>query len=200
MSAGLPLPGELAIHGFLTIDGRKIGKSLGNAVSPDDFVQRYGADAVRYFLLGAVPQFGDSDFSTERFAAVYEADLANGLGNLVSRLLTLAARSGLEAVPPSSDTSVQCRELDLDLPHDEALAAIWAQIAQLNRELEQVKPWVALREGSTPQVREQIAAWLVRLAGIAQRIAPYLPNTSDRILSLLAARPIQPTAPLFPRV
>ncbi len=200
LSAGLPLPGELAIHGFLTIDGRKIGKSLGNAVSPDDFIQRYGADAVRYFLLRAVPQFGDSDFSTERFAAVYEADLANGLGNLVSRSLTLAARSGLEAVPPSSDRSVQCRELDLDLPHDEALAAIWTQIAQLNRELEQAKPWVALRAGSTPQVREEIAAWLVRLAGIAQRIAPYLPKTSDRILSLLAARPIQSTAPLFPRV
>ena len=107
LSAGLPLPDELVIHGFLTIDGRKIGKSLGNAIAPDDFIQRYGADAVRYFLLRAVPQFGDSDFSADRFAAVYEADLANGLGNLVSRLFTLAARSGLEAVPSLAEPATQ---------------------------------------------------------------------------------------------
>jgi methionyl-tRNA synthetase len=200
LSAGLPLPDELVIHGFLTIDGRKIGKSLGNAIAPDDFIQRYGADAVRYFLLRAVPQFGDSDFSADRFAAVYEADLANGLGNLVSRLFTLAARSGLEAVPSLAEPATQRSTFDLDLPHDEALAAIWRQIDQLNREIEQVKPWVALRAGIAPQVRDQIAVWLDGLAGIAQRIAPFLPNTSQKILSRLAARPLQPAAPLFPRV
>lgn len=200
LSAGLPLPDELAIHGFVTIDGRKIGKSLGNAVAPDDFIQRYGTDAVRYFLLRAVPQFGDGDFSADRFAAVYEADLANGLGNLVSRLFTLAVRSGLEFVPTSPETSAQQSAFDLDLPHDEALAVVWAQIDRLNREIEQVKPWVALREGSTPRVREQTAVWLDCLSGIARRIAPFLPNTSCEILSRLAARPLEPAPPLFPRV
>lgn len=200
LSAGLPLPDEISIHGFLTIDGRKIGKSLGNAVSPDDFIQRYGADAVRYFLLRAIPQFGDGDFSSQRFAAVYEADLANGLGNLVSRLFTLAARSGVETVAPDSETSNQCPASDLNSPHDEALAAVWTRIDRLNQGLEEAKPWVTLRQGPTPQVREQIAGWLGELSRIARQIEPYLPNTSHEILARLAAARFQSIAPLFPRI
>jgi len=199
LSAGLPLPDELDIHGFLTIDGRKISKSLGNAVSPDDLILQYGPDAVRYFLLRAVPQFGDSDFSAERFAALYESDLANGLGNLVSRLFTLAARSGLKTGSRLAETSLPRLEFDLNQPHDEALAAIWTQIDQLNRELEEAKPWVALREGSTTLVREQIAGWLGQLACIAWLIEPYLPSTSCEILTRLRADSLQPIAPLFPR-
>jgi methionyl-tRNA synthetase len=200
LSGGLPLPDELVIHGFLTIDGRKIGKSLGNAVSPDDFIQRYGPDAVRYFLLRAVPQFGDGDFSADRFAAIYEANLANGLGNLVSRLFTLAARSGLESGPDLAEASAQGSTFDLDGPHDEALAAIWTQIDQLNRELEKAKPWVALRQGSTAPVREQIAGWLGQLSHIARQIGPYLPSTSREILARLGAGHLQPVAPFFPRI
>ena len=200
LSAGLPLPDELAIHGFLTIDGRKIGKSLGNAVSPDDFILRYGADAVRYFLLRAVPQYGDGDFSADRFAATYEADLANGLGNLVSHLSTLAARSGLEAVPDLAGTSAQASALDLDLAHDEAIAAIWKRIDQLNRELEEAKPWVALRWGSTLPVREQTAGWIGQLSEIARQIEPYLPSTSREIFARLRAGFLQPVAALFPRI
>ena len=200
LSAGLPLPDELAIHGFLTIAGRKIGKSLGNAIAPDTFIQRYGADAVRYFLLRAIPQFGDGDFSAERFDAVYEADLANGLGNLVSRLLTLAARSGLEVVADPVGEWKHDAAFALHRPHDEVLAGIWSHIDQLNRELEQEKPWLALREGAVPQLREQIAAWLGLLAGIAHQLEPFLPAASARILAHLAARPLRPVAPLFPRV
>jgi methionyl-tRNA synthetase len=200
LSAGLPLPDELAIHGFLTIDGRKIGKSLGNAVSPDDFIERYGSDAVRYFLLRAIPQFGDGDFSAARFAAVYEADLANGLGNLVSRLFALAARSGLESVPDLSGTAPTFSGSDLDLPHDEALAAIWTQIDQLNRELEASKPWVALRQGSLTRVREQIAGWLGQLAALGRQLEPYLPGTSHEISVRLRSNLRQPIAPLFPRI
>jgi len=200
LSAGLPLPDELAIHGFLTVNGRKIGKSLGNAISPDTFIDRYGADAVRYFLLRAIPQFEDGDFSAERFAAVYEADLANGLGNLVSRLFTLAARSGLKAAPDPVDQPAQDATSDLHRSHGEVLTGIWAQVDQLNRELEEAKPWLALREGSTSQLREQIAAWLGRLAGIAHQLKPFLPSSAERILTHLTIRPLQPVAPLFPRV
>lgn len=200
LSAGLPLPNELAIHGFLTVDGRKIGKSLGNAVSPDDFIRQYGADAVRYYLLRAVPQFGDADFSAARFAAIYEADLANGLGNLVSRLFTLAVRSGLEKAPESDEAAVHGPSSGLNTSHDEVLASIWTQIDELNRELEQAKPWVALREGSTPPLRAQIAGWLERLGWIALRIEPFLPTTSLRIRSHLTTHPLQIVAPLFPRI
>jgi methionyl-tRNA synthetase len=201
LSAGLPLPDELSIHGFLTIDGRKIGKSIGNAISPDEFIERYGVDALRYFFLRAVPQFGDGNFSADRFAAVYEADLANGLGNLASRLFTLASRSGLEAVAAASQEVVAQRSaFSPELPHDEVLALIWREIDQLNQELEQAKPWVALRDGSTLKVRDQIAAWVGRLADIARQIEPFLPDTSRRILAHLAERPLRAIAPLFPRL
>ena len=89
LSAGLPLPNEIVVHGFLTAEGRKIGKSLGNAVDPFGCIETFGADAVRYYLLRAIPPFDDGDFSPVRLHHLYNTDLANGLGNLVSRLTTL---------------------------------------------------------------------------------------------------------------
>jgi methionyl-tRNA synthetase len=198
LSAGLPLPDELAIHGFLTVNGRKISKSLGNTVDPDSLFDRYGPEAVRYFLLRSIPQFGDGDFSAERFAAVYEADLANGLGNLTSRLLTLAERSGLEFL--ADDLASPSPIANLNQPHDEVLAEIWEQIDALNRQLEQAKPWVALRDGPTQELHNQLTAWLNQLRQIAAAIAPFLPQTSQRLSLLLSARPLLTPPPLFPRV
>jgi methionyl-tRNA synthetase len=198
LSAGLPLPDELAIHGFLTVNGRKISKSLGNTIDPDFLFDRYGPEAVRYFLLRAIPQFGDGDFSTARFAAVYEADLANGLGNLTSRLLTLAERCGLNFL--ADDPASPPPASDLNQPHDEVLAAIWQQIDGLNRQLEQARPWVALRSGPTPELRTQLAAWLNQLRQIAAALAPFLPQTSQQLGLLLNARPLSSPPPLFPRV
>jgi methionyl-tRNA synthetase len=133
------------------------------------------------------------------FKNVEAARAANGLGNLASRFFTLGSRSGLEAAA-SGETVARESAFSLELPHDEVLAVIWREIDQLNQELEQAKPWVALREGSTSKVREQITAWLGRLADIARQIEPFLPDTSRRILSHLAERPLRPIAHLFPRL
>jgi len=201
LSAGLPLPNELVIHGFLTADGCKISKSLGNTISPQDYIGKYGADALRYFLLRAVPPFDDGDFSAARFASVYQADLANGLGNLVSRLLTLAVKSCLtdasleDGAVVAADFQAACA----GYRHDEALAILWRRIDVLNQEIEQTKPWVALKEGAESVVRAQVAGWLRTLGGIAQSLGPFLPETSAKILQLLAVKPLQAAPPLFPR-
>jgi methionyl-tRNA synthetase len=204
LSAGLPLPDELVIHGFLTADGRKIGKSLGNAIAPGDYIRRYGADAVRYFLLRAVPPFDDGDFSAGRFAAVYQADLANGLGNLVSRLLTLAVKSGLEGVTLGETEGTECdKEFEragAEHRHDEALAALWRDIAALNGEIEEAKPWVELQRGNSAPVRAQVDGWLGRVARIARNVEPFLPATSRKIAEILSAQPLRAAAALFPRV
>lgn len=202
LSAGLPLPDELVIHGFLTADGRKISKSLGNTVAPEEYIRRYGADALRYFLFRAVPPFDDGDFSSARFAAVYEADLANGLGNLLSRLLALAVKSSLdhvvlaeaEAIDPDFEQAVA------GYRHDEALAALWRAIDALNQEIEQTKPWVVLQQGDAVAVRGQVATWLCRLSGIARSLEPFLPDTSAKILDCVGRRPLSAAPPLFPRI
>ncbi|GAG41692.1 unnamed protein product, partial [marine sediment metagenome] len=93
LSAGVPLPDKVIVHGFVTAEGRKIGKSLGNAVDPFACVEAFGLDAVRCYLLRAIPPFDDGDFSLGRLRQLYNTDLANGLGNLVSRLLTLCERA-----------------------------------------------------------------------------------------------------------
>lgn len=98
LSAGLPLPDEIVVHGFLTVDGQKISKSLGNAIAASEYVQTYGQDAVRHYLLKAVPPFEDGDFSGQRLAELYTQDLANGIGNLLSRLTALGERAAYRPV------------------------------------------------------------------------------------------------------
>ena len=96
LSAGLPLPDAIAVHGFVTAEGRKIGKSLGNAVDPFELAGQVGSDAVRYYLLRSIPPFDDGDVSQARLREVYNADLANGLGNLVARVTTLSRKAGYQ--------------------------------------------------------------------------------------------------------
>ncbi|MCK4918904.1 MAG: methionine--tRNA ligase [Candidatus Pacebacteria bacterium] len=99
LSAGLPLPKKLLVHGFITSDGQKISKSLGNVIDPLEVAEKYGVDALRYYLLKEIPSGGDGDFSFARFEEVYKSDLQNGLGNLVSRTLTLAEKYFNNKVP-----------------------------------------------------------------------------------------------------
>jgi len=202
LSAGLPLPDELVIHGFLTSDGQKISKSLGNAISPDHYIHRYGVDAVRYFFLRAVSPFDDGDFSALRFASIYEADLANGLGNLVSRLLALASKCALGsvAIEGSLATNLDFEHACNVFRHDEGLDLLWQKIAELNREIEQRKPWASLQYGESAAVQAQVAAWLQSVGWIARNLEPFLPETADKILRAIRCQPLKNVAPLFPRI
>jgi methionyl-tRNA synthetase len=94
LSAQLPLPNELFVHGFLTENGRKISKSLGNSIDPFEYQSQFGTDGLRHYLLKATSPFEDGDFSSSRIASVYRSDLANGLGNLVRRVTSLSSKSG----------------------------------------------------------------------------------------------------------
>lgn len=201
LSAGLPLPDELVIHGFLTANGRKIGKSAGNGIAPDPFIERYGADALRYYLLHAIPAFGDGDFSADRFSAVYESQLVNGIGNLVSRIVALAVKSGVSAAPAElplaadPDYDSACRERR----HNDALAAVWKKIDAVNREVEHAKPWEALKREACTDIHPAVVAWLQDLHTVARKLAPFLPGTARKIQQTLSTVPLAAPAPLFPR-
>lgn len=201
LSAGLPLPDELIVHGFVTIDGNKISKSAGPTVDPADLIRHYGADPVRFYLLREIPSFTDGDFSRVRLEKCYADFLANGLGNLASRLLALAERSGLEritigpkAVPEAAAAAIK------EARYGNYLEVFWEQIRGLNREIDQGKPWEWLKSGDRERTRESCAGWLERLYQIAWWLEPAIPETSARLEGLLSAVPLRKGEVLFPRL
>ena len=201
-SAGLPLPDKLVVHGFLTVNGRKIGKSLGNAVDPFSVIGKYGTDAVRYYLLRAVPPFGDGDFSVSRLEELYRTELANGIGNLVSRLASLCAKVGYDSPrrPPSA-TPPKCLANAVGaFAFDKALAGLFGIVTDVNKDIERHRPWELLKTEKTDELRPLLARWLAEVWHLAVWLEPFLPTTSAGIVERLFSGPVRAASPLFPRL
>jgi methionyl-tRNA synthetase len=192
LSAGVPLPHRIAVHGYLTVDGRKIGKSLGNAIDPNAVIDRYGLDAVRWYLLRQIRTTEDGDFSRSRFEEVYQSELAHGIGNLVGRVIGLREKLGIDPVP-AADRSRLVRDAVDRFELDAAAAAIAAEVTRVNAFLQERAPWKqgVLHSDAIAVVREAIAA----VAAISQDLAPFLPDTARAIDARLTSR--GPAAPLF---
>ncbi|MBN1220035.1 MAG: methionine--tRNA ligase [Anaerolineae bacterium] len=204
LSAGVPLPTTIFIHGYITVDGQKVSKSLGNAVDPVELAQAYGADALRYYLLREIKATEDGDFSRERFVRVYNADLADQLGNLLSRVGGMIARYYNGIVPaPGPAESIDQTLLDTAqslpervntamaqfAPH-EALAAIWDLIGAANKYIVEVQPWVlAKQRQQDPAAETRLATILYNLAETLRLAAdycqPFLPATAGSIAQQL---------------
>lgn len=201
LSAELPLPNETLVHGFLTENGRKISKSLGSTIDPFECIDQFSADGVRYFLLSAVSPFLDSDVSVERIRQVYNTDLANNLGNLVSRLTTLCAKayygqhSGNQLLdaPEGYHDAIQAYQFD------RALAGIWAIIDSINQEIQQTEPWKLIKSGDLG-LRAYLFKWLEELRRVAHWLYPFLPDTAAAIDNILSNSPITSSEALFPRI
>ncbi len=201
LSAGWRLPDEILVHNYVTVDGQKIGKSLGNAVSPFDVIARHGVDAFRYYLLRHVGCFRDGDFTYERFDAVYDADLANQLGNLVARLCGLARGITLPGASSSPGFAEALnRGIDdavISFALHRAVERIWDAIETINRGLSQSEPW----RRKPAEKASIVATALADLTTIAKALEPFLPDTARRIQASIAPDGLatkQP--PLFPRI
>lgn len=201
LSAGLPVPSEIVVHGFLTSEGRKISKSSGDAVNPGEYVNRFGADGVRYVLLRYVRTFEDADFSAERVEHAYNTDLSNGLGNLASRLTALCQNAGVLALPVRSACSAprEYHEHLQSFRFDLALNVVWVEIDALNRELTARAPWTIIKAGELQRAREILIPLACRLAAVGEWLRPFLPTTAAAIASALASAAIGKCDPLFPR-
>lgn len=191
-SAGLPLPKEILVHGFIVAeDGRKMSKSLGNVIDPSPLVDKYGSDVIRWFLLKEISTTDDARLSEERIKEVYNADLANTIGNLVSRLATMAERylSGRVLVQPNAEMQAICESAatnyDQAISNRElqsALHTAFALAVSCNRSIEEFKPWqVAKNAERNEELATQLGAWFFGLAQIIRLIAPAIPQAAAKL-------------------
>lgn len=197
-SAGLPLPRQLFVHGYLTVNGQKMSKTIGNVIDPTDVVETFGADAVRYYLLREIPSYGDGDYSLRRFKELYNADLANGLGNLVARVAKLSASIQLDS---SAKTFTDFAQADYRNALDEfrfsdALAVVWDKIKTTDQFISEKTPW-KLTGYALSEVLTFAIAEIVEIATLLQ---PFLPETAEKILAQFKGPTIEFQPPLFPRL
>lgn len=198
ISADLPSTRQIMIHGFITSGGQKMSKSIGNVIDPYAIVDEYGVDALRLFLAKHIHPFEDSDFTMERFKEAYNADLANGLGNLAARILTLAQANlagPIERPAPAEFPKEYSEALDA-YDYNTACGVVWKLIGDLDKELTATKPFAVVKE-DPEKGKAMIAKMAVRLYEIARLLQPIMPATSDALKEAIAAN--QKPANLFPR-
>ncbi|MEO8638059.1 MAG: methionine--tRNA ligase [Candidatus Taylorbacteria bacterium] len=198
MSAGLPPSKQIVIHGFITSGGQKMSKSLGNVISPFEIVEEYGTDALRYYLARHIHPFEDSDFTMEKFKEVYNANLANGIGNLASRIMKLA-ETHLDACPKIPENTIPKTWKDALESYDIKKAAdiVWEEIGKIDSSIQNSRPFEVVKKDKE-KGKEIISDLVVKLYKVAQMLTPILPETMEKIKSMVRENKM-PEKPLFPR-
>lgn len=194
-SAGLSLPKDEFVHGYVTAEGQKISKSLGNTIDPFDLVEKFGTEAVRFYLLREIPAYGDGDFSLNRFKEIYNGELANGIGNLVARVARLASEAKVK-LPKKQLKFKKVVVVNIEnYRFDQAIIGLWDEIKVLDRRINEEKPW----ELSGKKLGAVIKPIAAEIREIGFNLSPFLPETSVKILEQYNGE-IKQGKPLFPRI
>jgi methionyl-tRNA synthetase len=198
MAAELELPEHVFVHGYLLMEGEKMSKSLGNVLDPFAVIDRFGADALRYYVLREVRFGADGSVSTTSFELRYESELANELGNLASRTISMVHRYR-DGIPPDAPLDATLGVEFAQLPAEvkelidraeltQALEVIWQRVRRLNRYVEERAPWeLAKHEANAAELDEVLASLVAGLTSVAVLLAPYLPASMDVLLDALGA-------------
>ena len=209
MSAGLPLPKQVAVHGFITLEGQRISKTAGNIVEPIELVEEFGAEAVRFYLARNLSFASDGDFSRARLIQHYNDELANDLGNLLNRIVSMTKRYRGGSIPTpgpigdyekdlqrvASETKQSAENLLENWEIGAALNAIWNFVKRANQYIEQSEPWKLARQSEKEAELNTVlyhAAEAVRLLAIY--LAPFIPSSCNRINSQLGLGAIEKAA------
>ena len=225
MAADLEPPRRMAIHGFLLMGEKKMSKSLGNVLDPFEVIDRFGADALRFYLFREVSFGQDGSISTAGFEARYETELANDYGNLASRVLAMVDRYRDGVVPEAAVDAVLAEDFEgvvarfselLDRAElTQALEEAWKLVRRLNRYVEETQPWELAKDEADPERLDEVLYNLVEgLRVTTLLLVPYLPRTSEKLLAALGeesrelaelgSRPggqtVERVPPLFPKI
>lgn len=195
ISAGLKLPKALFVHDYITVNGQKMSKTLGNVLDPLPLIETYGADALRYYLLAKVSPFSDGDFSEDKFKETFNADLANGLGNLVARISKLCEKNGVVAEGIVNTSDPKLEELLKDYKFNECLNHLWGKIAETDKKISETRPWQLNISDAKPVLEDLVK----KLLHIGFNLQPFLPETAKKILDQFSGK-IKSQPPLFPRI
>lgn len=197
MAAGIEPPRQIAVHGFIYVEGQKMSKSLGNVINPLEIIQKYPLDAIRYFFMREIPFESDGNFSEKQFTERYNGDLANGIGNLTNRVLTMIEKYSNGTIPPvqtADNGLVQFLTQDVWPAYeagmngwrfDQALAATWKFIASCDQLISDKQPWALAKAGKMEEVNDILYHLAEALRHIAVMIWPVAPETAEKILTQL---------------
>lgn len=209
-SAGYELPKTVYAHGFLSLEGKKISKTLGNVIRPTELIEKFspkgnrklGADVIRHYLIKFGPQREDADLSVEKIKETYNADLANGLGNLVSRISKLAEGETFNHKDGTTNREEKVDNVRLkiglhlsSLQFAEALSFIWGNLSELDRYINDQKIW----EKDNKERRKDLEHLIPKLLHLNYFLEPFLPETSQKIKEQFSGK-VKAAKPLFPRL
>jgi methionyl-tRNA synthetase len=197
LSAGIPLPKAILVHGMITSGGKKMSKTRGNVIDPQELLKQYGTDAVRYILARHVSPMEDSELTLEGFKELYNGDLANGLGNLASRIMQLAQTHLPEPVKVSFVSfPKEFTEALQNFEVNRAVDYVWSRLGALDRTITETEPFKVVK--TNPEKGRELIAGLVReLAAIDLLLEPIMPTTSRKIIEAIMAN--KKPENLFPR-
>jgi methionyl-tRNA synthetase len=201
MSAKLPKSKQIFVNGFIIVDGKKMSKSLGNVILPYEMVEKFGTDATRYLLLVGANFGEDFDITWEKLTERYNADLANGLGNLVSRVIKLFEKSSLKFELPTNESKIisnnaLCQLIET-MELDQALELIKNIVRDSNQKMQEKKPW-ELVKNNISEFEKVMSELVNNLFVISEYLKPFLPETSEKIKKALETKKLD--AVLFGRI
>ncbi len=200
LSLNLPLPKELFVHGFFLVDGQKMSKSLGNVISPEELINKYGVEATKYLIMSATPFGHDGDISWKKFNDKFNADLANGLGNLVARVSNMLEKNDIEIDIKANSNKKIIEDFEEELnkyQFNEALKVLWDELRKDDEFLSEKAPWKIKDKEEVKRILESVAESILNVATLLQ---PFLPETAGKIIKQFSEKKVKKLKPLFPRI